>query len=155
MQGLYAYRGAGTAQGILYDVQVKLDASHRVFCKAGGMSYRLKKGPLFMNKDVFKCDAINKWIVDHIHPYVLGQIVFLHTDHAVFLQKTIFFCITECIAAMPAFHRAIVCMGIEVDAIDLGKWNSICFMPAFGCAFDERISIIMPASYYNRKFFRF
>ena len=44
-------------------------------------------------------------------------------------------------------------MGIQVNAIDLSQGNFSGLVPAFGRSFDQRIGVVMSATYNNRYFF--
>ena len=51
-------------------------------------------------------DTIDKWIIDHIHPNILLNIILMQTDHAIFLQVTALLRHNESIAAMSSLPSA-------------------------------------------------
>src|SRR5687768_12694545 len=133
-------------------IQVQFNTGIILFRKTGGMCYGLYKIPFLKNENIFIRYKIKKRIIHDIEPDILRQIIFMQTDHAVFLQVAIFFSIAETVAAVAAFRWTKIGMCIQVHAVDLRQLYQPGLVQAFGSAFDQWISIVMTAANGNRNF---
>ena len=119
LQGLNTRWRTGATEYILYRIQIHLNAAKIVGSKFNGMRHRLPEVSFFVYENVFVRDDVNKWIVDDVNPDILRQVIFVHGNGAILLQKTIVFRIPEAVAAVAPFRRPVVGMGIEINAINL------------------------------------
>src|SRR5258708_12305355 len=110
------------------------------------MGYGLGKGPFLQDENIFVGNEVHKRVIGNIQPYILLQVILMNADRTIFLEITVFVCIAERVAAVPAFGGPVVRMGIQVHAIDLGEGDQSRLVQAFGGTLDQGIGVVVAAA---------
>src|SRR5882757_6624429 len=110
------------------------------------MGHGLGKAPFLQDENILVGNEVHKGIVGDVQPDVLLQVIFVNTDDAVLLKIAVLIGITKWVAAVSAFGGAVVGVGVQVDAINLGEGYQSCLVQAFGSPLDQGIGVVVAAA---------
>src|SRR5688500_5136135 len=108
-----------TGQNTINAVEVEFYANI-VFLRIGrGVSDSLHEILFFAYIHVLVSHQIHEGVVGNIEPHIVRKIVFMQCKNAVFAETPVLLCISETIAAVPAFGGREIGMRVQINRIYL------------------------------------